>query len=179
MLEFITTNLPMVICLVVGIGLLVLEVFMPGFGVAGVSGILLEIVAVVLTYVNYGPWAAAVVLVIALFIIALAVSVSLRSAANGKLSKSEMILRDTESEEAGYRAAEDMKVFLGREGTTVTILRPTGMAEFDGVRLNVLSDGEFIPQGTKVRIERVEGSRILVRPCGDVNPAAENKEVMA
>ena len=37
------------------------------------------------------------------------------------------------------------------------------MAEFDGVRLNVVSEGEFIQSGTRVQIVRVEGSRILVR----------------
>ena len=58
---------------------------------------------------------------------------------------------------------EDMEVFLGKEGTTITVLRPTGMAEFDGVRLNVVSEGEFVQNGVKVRIVDVEGSRILVR----------------
>ena len=57
---------------------------------------------------------------------------------------------------------DTMEIFLGREGETTTVLRPTGMAEFDGVKLNVLSEGEFIPAGVKVRIVRVEGSRILV-----------------
>ena len=55
-----------------------------------------------------------------------------------------------------------MKVFLGREGTTVTVLRPTGMAEFDGVKLNVVSDGEFIAQGKAIRVQSVEGNRIVV-----------------
>ena len=100
-----------------------------------------------------------------LSIIAIAVSVSLRSAAKGKLSKSKIILHDTESDEAGYRATEDMEVFLGREGVTTTVLRPTGMADFDGVRLNVISEGDYVESGTAVQIVRVEGSRVLVRPA--------------
>ena len=43
------------------------------------------------------------------------------------------------------------------------VLRPTGMAEFDGVKLNVQSDGEFIPKDVLVKVERVEGARIVVR----------------
>ncbi|MBQ7864893.1 MAG: NfeD family protein, partial [Clostridia bacterium] len=101
--------------------------------------------------------------VILLSIIAIAISISLRSAANGKLSKSRIVLNETESNEAGYRSSEDMQVFLGKEGVTTTVLRPTGMAEFDGVKLNVVSDGEFIQPGNKVQIARVEGSRIVVR----------------
>lgn len=164
MLEFIILNLPIVICFLIGVGLLVLEAFMPGFGVAGISGIVVEVIAVVLTWNQHGPVAALGMLLIILSVVAIAISMSLRSATNGRLSKSRIILHDTESNEAGYRSAEDMEVFLGREGQTTTVLRPTGMAEFDGVRLNVVSEGEFIQAGTAVRIVRIEGSRILVRP---------------
>lgn len=163
MLEFIAANLPILICFLIGIGLMVLEAFMPGFGLPGISGIILEVVAVVLTWMNHGPVAALGMTLIILSILAIAISMSLRSAANGKLSRSKLVLNDTESNEAGYRSTEDLEVFLGKEGVTTTVLRPTGMAEFDGVRLNVVSEGEFIQSGTRVQIVRVEGSRILVR----------------
>ena len=163
MLEFIAANLPILICFVIGIGLMVLEAFMPGFGLPGISGIILEVVAVALTWMNHGPMAALGMTRIVLSILAIAISMSLRSAANGKLSRSKLVLNDTESNEAGYRSTEDLDVFLGKEGVTTTVLRPTGMAEFDGVRLNVVSEGEFIQSGTRVQIVRVEGSRILVR----------------
>ena len=163
MLEFIAANLPILICFLIGIGLMVLEAFMPGFGLPGISGIILEVVAVALTWMNHGPMAALGMTLIVLSILAIAISMSLRSAANGKLSRSKLVLNDTESNEAGYRSTEDLDVFLGKEGVTTTVLRPTGMAEFDGVRLNVVSEGEFIQSGTRVQIVRVEGSRILVR----------------
>ena len=163
MLEFIAANLPILICFLIGIGLMLLEAFMPGFGLPGISGIILEVVAVALTWMNHGPVAALGMTLIILSILAIAISMSLRSAANGKLSRSKLVLNDTESNEAGYRSTEDLEVFLGKEGVTTTVLRPTGMAEFDGVRLNVVSEGEFIQSGTRVQIVRVEGSRILVR----------------
>ncbi|MBQ7846615.1 MAG: hypothetical protein IJ392_10780 [Clostridia bacterium] len=163
MLEFIAANLPILVCLVVGLGLIVLEAFMPGFGLPGIAGVILHVVAVVFTWINHGPVAALGMTVILLSIIAIAISISLRSAANGKLSKSRIVLNEKESNEAGYRSSEDMQVFLGKEGVTTTVLRPTGMAEFDGVKLNVVSDGEFIQPGNKVQIARVEGSRIVVR----------------
>lgn len=163
MFEFIAANLPILVCLVVGLGLIVLEAFMPGFGLPGIAGVILHVVAVVFTWINHGPVAALGMTVILLSIIAIAISISLRSAANGKLSKSRIVLNEKESNEAGYRSSEDMQVFLGKEGVTTTVLRPTGMAEFDGVKLNVVSDGEFIQPGNKVQIARVEGSRIVVR----------------
>ena len=140
-----------------------LEAFVPGFGLPGISGIVLEVIAIVLAWVNHGPVAALGVTIIVLSLIAIAISVSLRSATNGRLSRSKLILKEQESNEAGYRSSEDMTVFLGKEGETTTVLRPTGMAEFDGVKLNVVSDGEFVPAGTKVRIALVEGNRIVVK----------------
>lgn len=164
MLEFIAANLPIVVCFILGVGLLVLEAFMPGFGIAGISGILLEVIATALTWMSHGPMAALGMTLVILSLIAIAISMSLRSATNGRLSRSKMILKDTESNEAGYRSTQDMEVFLGKEGATTTVLRPAGIAEFDGVRLNAVSEGEFIPAGITVRIVRVEGSKILVRP---------------
>lgn len=163
MLEFIAANLPILICFVVGLALIVLEAFMPGFGLPGIAGVILHVIAVVMTWFNHGPVAALGMTIIILSIIAIAISISLRSAANGKLSKSKIVLSETESNEAGYRSSEDMQVFLGKEGVTTTVLRPTGMAEFDDVKLNVVSEGEYIQSGMKVQVVRVEGSRILVR----------------
>ena len=156
-------NIVIIVCFVLGMGLLVLEAFMPGFGVPGVSGGVLGITSVVLTYVNHGTAAALGVLLVFLMLLALAISMSLRSAANGKLSQSRMILKECETNEAGYRSTEDMAVFLGREGITASVLRPTGIAEFDGVRLNVSSEGGFIEAGASVRIVRVDGSLVLVK----------------
>lgn len=163
MIQWIAVNLPLIVCFAAGIALMVIEAFVPGFGLPGISGIALEVIAVVLMWTNHGPVAALGLTVIILALIALAISVSLRSATKGKLSKSKLILQQRESNEDGYRAQEDMQVFLGREGVTTTVLRPIGMATFDGVKLNVVSEGEFVPAQTQVRIVRVEGSRIVVR----------------
>ncbi len=164
MLEFILANLPIIICFLVGIGLLVTEVFLPGFGLPGISGIILEFVTIFLTWQSHGPIAALGMTIIILAVIGITISIALKSAAKGRLSKSSIILNHEESISEGYSATADMDVFLGKEGITTTVLRPAGIAEFDGVRLNVVSEGEFIGARTKVRIEHVEGARILVRP---------------
>lgn len=163
MFKFIAANLPLLVCLLVGLGLVTLEAFIPGFGLPGIAGVILYIIAIALTWFGYGPVAALGLTVGLLAVTAIVITCVLRSAARGRLSKSRIVLKETESNEAGYRSSEDMQVFLEKEGVTTTVLRPTGMAEIDGTKLNVVSDGEFIPQGTKIRVTRVEGSRIVVR----------------
>ena len=164
MLEFIAANLPIIICFVVGIGLLILEAFMPGFGAPGITGVILEVITLVMTWFEHGPVATLAMLLIVLLVLAIAISTSLRSITKGRLSKSSLIHSDTESNEDGYRSVQDLAVFMDKEGTATSVLRPTGIADFEGVRLNVSSEGDFIAAGTKVRIIKVEGAKILVRP---------------
>ena len=163
MLELIAANLPIIICFVIGIGLLILEAFMPGFGAPGITGVILEVITLVLTWFEHGPVATLAMLLIVLLVLAIALSTSLRSITHGRLRNSSLVHTETESNEDGYRSIEDLAVFQDREGITSSVLRPTGIADFDGVRLNVSSEGDFIAAGTKVRIIKVEGAKILVR----------------
>ncbi len=53
---------------------------------------------------------------------------------------------------------------LGKSGMALTYLRPAGHGLFDGERVDVLTEGEFIAAGTPIRVTRVEGARIFVEP---------------
>ena len=91
MIDFIMTNLPIIVCFVLGIGLLIVEALMPGFGIAGFSGIALEVVALVLTWQQHGTMATLGMLLIVLSVLAIAISTSLHSLTKGKLSKSSIV----------------------------------------------------------------------------------------
>ena len=136
---------------------------MPGFGAPGITGIVLEVITLVMTWFEHGPIATLAMLLIVLLVLAIAISTSLRSITKGRLSKTSLVHSDTESNEEGYRSTQDLAVFMDREGVASSVLRPTGIADFDGVRLNVSSEGDYIPAGTKVRIIKIEGAKILVK----------------
>jgi membrane-bound serine protease (ClpP class) len=63
-----------------------------------------------------------------------------------------------------YVASADYRDLHGRSGTAVSYLRPAGIASIGGRRVDVLTEGEFIAQGTPIRVVRVEGSRVFVEP---------------
>jgi len=163
MVEFITTNLAMILCSLLGVGLLILEAFIPGFGLAGITGIVLELISIVLVYLNYGWLAALGATLVVLTVLGIIIFVALRSVSKGRLSKSSVILNDQETVEKGYIASSDLDEFLGKSGIAITALRPAGMAEFGGMKVSVVSDGAFIAQGTPVHVECVKGSRVVVR----------------
>lgn len=53
---------------------------------------------------------------------------------------------------------------LGREGVALTPLRPSGSAEFDDNPVDVVSDGQYVETGTRVKVVQVEGNRVVVEP---------------
>ncbi|MBV8364380.1 MAG: hypothetical protein JO193_07435, partial [Candidatus Eremiobacteraeota bacterium] len=63
-----------------------------------------------------------------------------------------------------YVTSTDFSSLRGAIGTATSLLRPAGVALFDGRRIDVLTEGEFIAAGTPVRVTRVEGARIFVEP---------------
>lgn len=156
--QAILTELPAIICLVVGFVLLVVEMYIPGFGVCGITGTVLLVVGVAL-YAK-SPLEALVLTLILVALLCIALSISIHSISKGRLAKSKLVLNDVSVQ--SELGEQDLKYFVGREGVVKTVLRPAGMGEFDGVRVNIVSDGEFIKEGARVRIDRVEGNRIVV-----------------
>ena len=53
--------------------------------------------------------------------------------------------------------------WLGKVGTAVTPLRPTGIVEVDGERLEVLTEGAFIAAGSRVKVVAMDRRRYFVR----------------
>lgn len=158
-MDFVMQNLPIIICAVIGIVLLVVEFFMPGFGLPGIGGLLLLAASVVLTWMEHGAYAGLVATIVVLSLGSAAVIVFLRSATKGRISRSPLMLHDNLSTDD----AADMDKYLYRTGVTQTVLRPAGIALIDEDRVNVVSAGEYIESGTAIRVEEVEGSRVLVR----------------
>jgi membrane-bound ClpP family serine protease len=148
---------------IIGLILLIIEMFTPGFGVSGVIGLLMLVAGILITASSILE--ALIMFIILMVILAVVLAVMLRSAAKGRLSKA-LILNDSLNKEAGYIGTEDLEHFIGKEGITTTILRPSGTAVFDGVKLDIVSEGEFIPKGSRVKIVNVSGRRIVVKSIG-------------
>ncbi|MCH3913743.1 MAG: NfeD family protein [Acidaminococcaceae bacterium] len=53
--------------------------------------------------------------------------------------------------------------YTGKKGKTETLLRPSGVAIIDGERLDVVTEGEFFPAGTKIVVNKVVGNKIFVK----------------
>jgi membrane-bound serine protease (ClpP class) len=152
-----------------GLVLLILEIFViPGFGIAGVLGIGALLAGLSLSLVGGGAsWEfilrAVGRVVFSLLFSAAASLLLLRFLPRLPFGR-RLILDTGLPAGAGYASApEEKRRFLGKSGTTLTPLRPAGIADVEGQRVDVVSDGEFIDSGTPITVSRVDGNRIVVR----------------
>ena len=153
----------------VGLLLLTIELFItPGFGAIGILGIAALLGGLGLSLVGVGAtWAVilgAVGRVAVSLLLAIAASLVLLRFLP-RLPGGRRLVLDTElgAEEGFASAPETDRAWLGKHGTAVTTLRPAGIGDFEGERVDVVSDGEFIEAGAPVTVTRVDGNRIVVR----------------
>ena len=158
MLTNLMANLPILLCLMLGAALMIVEVFLPGFGLPGVSGIVLIGAGTVIIWLKAGALIALATLLVVIAVLAVLISYMMRRATEGS-AHARIFLREKEE----LRSGEDMQVLLGKQGRTTSVLRPAGIGDFDGVRLNVVTEGNFIERDKPIEIVNVDGARIVVR----------------
>ena len=134
----------------VGLGLLALEVFViPGFGIAGVLGIVCMMAALVLTLVGLplgvafqtGAWVEPLMRVTAALVVTVVLMLlSLARAARERAARG-LVLSSSTREERGLRGARRPTRLLGQVGVSESDLRPLGVARFGSERVDVVSEG--------------------------------------
>ncbi len=166
-----------------GVGLLVVELFiLPGFGVTGISGILLIGLALVLSMQDFVipdvSWKWDIMsrnlLIVASGIVAGLAGIGVIALAAPKLRLFDRLTLKTviggtaggpaDGSPAVPEAEEEIpRRLAGKKGVAISVLRPSGRAEFEGAIYSVEADGEFIPEGSPVVVVRVRGNRITVK----------------
>ncbi|WP_425462110.1 NfeD family protein [Mesobacillus subterraneus] len=147
-----------------GIGLILLEFFVPG-GIAGTIGFLAIIASFFLASDNIVHMGISLLIAMTASILLSILMIRVF----GKKMKffRRIILTDSTSTDKGYVSNKNRLELIGVEGTTVTPLRPSGTIVVDDERIDAVSEGAFIPKDRKVRIVKTEGSRIVVREIPD------------
>ncbi|WP_456279616.1 nodulation protein NfeD [Bacillus sp. K7] len=143
-----------------GVILILLEIFLPG-GIIGLLGLGAIVASLFLAAGSF------TVMAISL-LIASAVSITafiLLTRVLGKRMKffKKFVLNDSTNTESGYVSNQTRTDLIGKVGITYTQLRPAGTVIIDDERLDVVSEGSFTEKDKKVKVVKVEGSRIVVR----------------
>ncbi|MEP7226942.1 MAG: NfeD family protein [Gemmatimonadales bacterium] len=156
--------------LLLGLGAIALavEVFvLPGFGVAGVLGALAIVASMVLAMMGARPTSgdvaqALAVLGASMFITLAVIYAWLRHLPNsGRFSG--LLLRGSVHKSQGFVSAPNRGDLIGRDGVAVTDLRPSGTARVGEERIDVVTEGEYVAQGSRVQVVQSDGYRHVVR----------------
>ncbi len=147
------------ILLIAGFVLVGLEMTLPGFGLPGISGIICLVAGIVLTAETFSGGIIMAIIVIVILAIMLAVIMTILG--SGKM-KAPIVLNEDVKGENGFLSSSDLEYLVGKEGVTVTDLRPAGKGDFDGIELDILSEGKYIPKGEKIRINKVKDNKLIV-----------------
>jgi len=158
-----------------GIILLAVEIFViPGFGIAGVLGILAILAGLILSLVGAGDTSEVILkatgrVVFSLLITLIASLVLLRFLPHLPFGRRLLLGTGLGSGHLSGSAPDSDRSWLGKKGQASSPLRPAGIAEIEGKRVDVVSDGELIDAGQIVEVTQVDGNRIVVRRVPHIN----------
>jgi membrane-bound serine protease (ClpP class) len=162
--------------IIFGVGLVLIGVevvLIPGFGIFGLlggigmmSGLYMSLLSRLPTSADFSQ--AGLVLSTTVILIAVSAWVMMRTlSGSSRLAKSGIFLLDRTDRALGYESAEARDDLVGDVGRAVTDLRPSGTALFGEERIDVVSESEWITEGTPVRVISAEGYRHIVRSVSE------------
>ncbi|UCH66909.1 MAG: nodulation protein NfeD [Ignavibacterium sp.] len=160
-----------IIMFVLGVALILIEVFViPGFGIAGVSGIILIIASLFLSLIGSDPVldfegvsVAIIQLSVALVGAIVLVFIMAKYLPKTNIFK-KFVLSDAEKTNKGFSSHGTSKDLIGAEGIALTDLRPSGTAEIKGKKVDVVTESEYVEKGQRLKVITVEGIRVVVKP---------------
>jgi len=169
--------------LFLGVALIALEVFViPGFGVAGISGIILVAGSLMLVMLNNNDFDfffvdfSEITQALATILAGFFGGIMLMFFGGVRLTDTEFFrrvaLQGTQSSTEGYTSNFKVGSFLGKEGEAYTILRPSGKIMIGDELLDAYTRGDYINQGERVIVVSDEGSSLRVKLARDAQPQA-------
>jgi membrane-bound serine protease (ClpP class) len=140
---------------IVGLVMVVAETLLPGV-VMGIVGLGCVVGSIVMSYQHIGVGAVIVESVVAAVLVPAAIILAVRK----------LQLRDSlDPAKGAVGVPEDFDGLAGREGEAFTDLKPGGVVIIEGKKFDVISTGEHVNRTARVRVVKVEGNRVYVRPA--------------
>ncbi len=168
-----------VLLLLLGLGLVVLEVFIPSGGILGFLAFCSLAGSVILGFLA-GPTTGLTVLGVTILGLPVIVIVALHYWPHTPIGR-RILLSGPESEEVlpDSPKRRQLKALIGRVGRAKSKMLPSGVITVDGRTIDAVSDGTPIDPGQKVRIAEVQGNRVLVHCIDEQTPSESDVDPLA
>ena len=143
---------------VIGIMVIIAEIFIPSLGVLAVIALALLSYSLYIVFTSISTTAGVIFTGLDIIIVPLIVVLGIKI-----LAKSPLALKRELSKQNGVVSQkEELETYINMKGIAVTDLRPAGMAQINSQRVDVVTDGEYIEADTPVIVTGVAGNRIVV-----------------
>lgn len=142
-----------------GLTLIGVELMLPGFGLPGISGIIITFTGLVLSMRDF--YSAILSLSIAIIVSTVFSVVIVKMGFTSPLFTRIVLNTNLETKDAhqGY----EFEHLIGLTGVALTVLRPSGTVDINGIRYDAITNGEFISSGEDIMVSDVVGQKIIVR----------------
>lgn len=152
--------------LVIGLLLLVMEVFIPSGGLIGLCSVIC--LALCLWYAfSYSAGLGLTFMLIDLVALPLTVALAFSLWSRTPLGR-KFFLKPPEPEEiAVSHTDQHLESLVGQLGRALTPLRPSGHVEIGDRRLDALAEEGFVPEGSPIRVLRIKSGQLVVRGALD------------
>ena len=151
-----------IILLVVGFCLIILEVFIPSGGTLTVMALVSVGVSIYFAFAE-STGIGVLFLVIAVVGMPILAYEMLKLFPKTQIGRRFLLFGPKGHEEVATSSELKLRNYEGKRGTTRTKLRPTGVADIEGERVDVVSEGMIIESGKAVEVIDVTGNRVVVR----------------
>jgi len=165
-----------ILLFIIGVILIIIELFaIPGFGVAGISGIVLVVSGLTLSMINnmgfdftgvpaQGAVTSFFVVIIASFFALLSSFFITRKLFGGHTMFGNLSLASTQPSNEGYTVNDARyNTMKGKSGTAFTILRPAGKVLIDDEVFDAVAESGYIEKGTQIKVVNYENTQLIVR----------------
>lgn len=157
--------------LALGLVFIVLEVFFPSMGLLGTLAAVSIIGGGVLAYVNDTSGLFLAYLLVGFVLVPLVLFGALKIFPKTPLGRHFTLGGPSFNPKEAQAVEKQLDELVGREGETMTPLRPAGIAVFDRRRVDVVTRGELIDKGVRVKVVKVEGNRVVVEAAAAGRPS--------
>jgi membrane-bound serine protease (ClpP class) len=146
-----------IIFVVTGLILIGAELYTPGAILGTIGGIAL-FAAAITGYAAFGIIGGTYALAGIVIVSIITIIIWMKYFPASRIGKKIIVEQDLSTS----KSADDYSELLGKDGETTSELRPAGFATINGKRIDVVTQGEMIEKGMKVKVIRIDGSRVVV-----------------
>lgn len=142
--------------------LVVAEVFVPSGGILSLCALACVTGGVVIFFKHsvVAGWAG---VVIAVVMVPVLLIVAYKLLPRTRFGRQVVLAPPVRARGDAIADTDEIAALLGRTGRVLTPLRPVGMCEFDGRRVECVAESGYVQKDEQVRVIRVEGTQVTVR----------------